>query len=341
MRLRRAPIFSRPVGRTAASAASAVIAVVALAGCSDAPEPDAKDPGDPARFPAEVTSCGFTTELTAAPEKAVTLNQGATEIVLALDLEDRLAGTAYLDDAVAEAWADDYASVPVLSKEYPTNEQLLAAEPDFVYASYSSAFEKDVAGPRADLAKTGVASYLSPFGCEDKAQRPAPSYDAVWDEVDAVATAFGVPERAEEIREAQQATLDQLETDAAGKGLTVVWWDGGTKAPTVGAGNGGPALVMDAVGATNAFADAEGSWIDSSWEDVVDADPDVIVLVDASWDTAADKRKHLESDPVLSRLTAVREGRLVTIPFSESTAGVRLVDGAASLADQIAALNLS
>jgi len=321
--------------------AATALAVATLSACTDAPEPKAKEAGDPAKFPVEITSCGFTSEVTAAPEKAITLNQGATEIMLALDLADHLAGTAYLDDAVAERWQAAYDEVPVLSKEYPTNEQLLQAEPDFVYASYSSAFEKNVAGPRKKLAETGVASYLSPFGCEDKAQRPEPSYDAVWDEVEAVAGAFGVPERAEKIRDDQQATLDDLEKEAAGKGVSVVWWDGGTKAPTVGAGDGGPALVMDAVGVTNAFGDAEGSWIDSSWEDVVAADPDVIVLVDASWDTAADKRKYLESDPVLSKLTAVEQGHLVTIPFSESTAGVRLVDGASSLGEQIAALDLS
>ncbi|MDN5744164.1 MAG: ABC transporter substrate-binding protein, partial [Nocardioidaceae bacterium] len=291
MRQRRVPIVI-----------STTIAALTLAACTDAPEPETKQRGDSASFPVEVSSCGFTSELSAAPQKAITLNQGATEIMLALDLADHLAGTAYLDDAVAQRWEKDYDTVPVLSKEYPTNEQLIAAEPDFVYASYSSAFENDVAGPRDQLAETGVSSYLSPFGCEDKEQRPEPSYDAVWDEVASVATAFGVPERADKIRKDQQATLDRLAQDAAGKDLTVVWWDGGTKAPTVGAGDGGPALVMDAVGATNAFADAEGSWIDSSWEDVVKADPDVIVLVDASWDTAADKRKHLESDPALSKL---------------------------------------
>lgn len=41
-------------------------------------------------------------------------------MVLALGLEDQLAGTAYLDDAVPPKWKRAYDEVPVLSKEYPT-----------------------------------------------------------------------------------------------------------------------------------------------------------------------------------------------------------------------------
>ncbi|MEE3920329.1 hypothetical protein V2I01_25415 [Micromonospora sp. BRA006-A] len=40
---------------------------------------------------------------------------------------------------------------------------------------------------------------------------------------------------------------------------------------------------MSAAGVTNAFADLTGSWGDTSWETVTDRNPEVIVLVDASW----------------------------------------------------------
>ena len=48
------------------------------------------------------------------------MNQPATEIMLALGLQDRMIGTAYLDDAILPAYADAYATVPVLAKEYPS-----------------------------------------------------------------------------------------------------------------------------------------------------------------------------------------------------------------------------
>lgn len=317
--------------------------VLVASGCAGAPEADsASDPG-PAEssasaespYPVEVTSCGHTTTVEARPERAVTLNQGATEVALALGVEDQMAGTAYLDDAVPSTWEAAYDAVPVLSREYPSREDLLAAQPDFVYASYGSAFDAKVAGTQDDLAAVGIASYLSPFGCADDAERPEPAFDAVWDEVEAVGAAFGVPDRAAELRTDQQELLDTLAGTGAGEGLDVLWFDSGDKTPYVGAGGGGPQLVLDAVGATNVFADLGGGWEEASWEKVVEADPDVIVLADASWSTADDKQDYLEADPVLSQLTAVQEQAFVVVPFSESTPGVRLADGAASVSDQL------
>ncbi|NHC23597.1 ABC transporter substrate-binding protein [Nocardioides sp. IC4_145] len=311
-----------------------------LSGCTGAPAAESAAPRPTDRFPVTVTSCGHEVTVEEPPTEVVTLNQGATEVVLALGLADQLAGTAYLDDAVPDEWQAAYDAVPVLSAEYPTNEQLLAARPDFVYASYASAFEPAVAGTQDDLAAAGVGSYLSPFGCPEAGDRPGASFEAVWDEVADVAAALGHPEAAERLRDEQEDELAALRTEATGDGLKVLWWDGGTKTPNVGAGDGGPQLVLDAVGATNVFGDLPGSWAEGSWEDVLAADPDAIVLVDAAWDPAEDKRAHLESDPVLSGLTAVREQRYAVVPFSASTAGVRLVDGAASLAEQLDELGL-
>ncbi|CAM3226434.1 ABC transporter substrate-binding protein [Nocardioides dubius] len=319
-----------------------IVAGLALSACAGSPEDDAT-PASAAddRFPVEVTSCGHTSTITAEPSKVVTLNQGATEVVLALDLADQLAGTAYLDDAVPAKWKAAYDAVPVLAKEYPTHEAFLASEPDFAYASYASAFEPKVAGSPAELDRAGIASYLSPFGCDDKAQRPEVSFDSVWEEVTQVASALGHPENATTLIDEQRRTLAGLEEAAAGDDLDVFWYDSGTKTPFVGGNSGGPQLVLDAIGADNIFDDLDGAWGDGNWEDVIAADPDVIVLADAAWDSADDKIAYLSKDPVLKSLTAVKNKAFVTIPFSESTAGVRLVDGAGSVAAQITELGLT
>jgi len=330
------------VTTTLLRAAAAITLGFTLAGCAAAPEKATETTPETtaaSHFPVTISSCGHDATITAAPTHAVTLNQGATEVMLALGLQDAMAGTAYLDDRVAPAWQAAYDSVPVLAKEYPTREQFLAAQPDFAYASYASAFEDKAVGTQAELDGTGIASYLSPFGCDDKALRPAVSFESVWEEVSAVATAFDVEDRADALEAEQQQTLDDVAQ--AGAGLKVLWYDSSTKTPFVGAGGGSPQLVLDSIGATNVFADLEGGWADGNWEDVLAADPDVIVLADAGWDTAADKQAYLEKDPVLSQLRAVKEHRFVIVPFSESTAGVRLVDGVKAVADQITALDLA
>lgn len=334
--MRSSPCPALPTPRSTRAAAALALAVLTMTACAGAPAAEpAAEPADTDGFPLELTSCGRTTTLEQPVTAAVTLNQGATEVALALGLEEQLVGTAYLDDAVQPTLQEAYEAVPVLAAEYPTQEQLLAVEPDFAYASYASALEATAAGTPTELEQLGVASHLSPFGCAEESDRPGASFEAVWAEVDDVAAAFGVPERATGLREEQEQQLAAVEEAAAGDGLRVLWYDSGDRTPYVGGGDGGPQLVIDALGATNIFGETSGSWADVSWEKVVELEPDVIVLADAAWSSAEEKRAYLERDPVLRDLTAVREGRFVTVPFSESTVGVRLVDGAASVAEQL------
>lgn len=310
---------------------------LALGACGGAPEPEVKDPAGGA-YPVEATSCGRTSTISAPPEHAVTMNQGATEVMLALELEDSMAGTAYLDDAVPEKWRTAYDSVEVLSEEYPDHETLLKAEPDFVYGSYSSAFGDEAAGSQQELEELGIGSFLSLFGCDESRLSADVSFGSVWQEISIVAEVFGVSDRGEALEAEQQRQLNELETAAPGEGLDVFWFDSGDKTAFAGAGEGGPQLVLDAVGATNVFGDLEGGWADVSWERVVKADPDVIVLADASWSTAEDKIAMLENDPVLKDLRAVKGEAYVVLPFSETTPGVRLADGAVAVGDQLADL---
>ena len=333
------PLRSHP-SRRARTTVLAAAALLVVAGCAGEPEPEERGagPADDA-FPVRITSCDRTTTIEAPVQAGVTLNQGATEVARALGGEEHLPGPAYHDDESPQKWREAYESVPVLSEEYPTQEEFLVAEPDFAYGSYASAFEKKTIGTQDELEEDGVASYVSPFGCDDAGARPEQSFEAVWDEIDSIAAAFGVPERAAELREEQQAELDTLAEANEGEGISVFWYDSGDKTPFVGAGGGGPQLVLDAIGADNIFGDVDGSWAEVSWEKVLADDPDVIVLADASWSTAEEKQAYLEEDPVLSQLSAVQAEAYVTVPFSESTVGVRLVDGAQHVAEQLVALD--
>lgn len=331
---------SRPLHATFLYAAALALLVGTTAGCAGAPAAEKKS-GETTGYPVNATSCGFTATIEAKPTRAVTMNQGATEIALALGVEDQLAGTAYLDDKVAPQWQAAYDEVEVLSKEYPDHETLLAAEPDFVYGSYVSAFEAKAAGTRESLAELGIGAYLSPFDCGENKPGVEVSFESVWGEVATVGEVFGVPEKAAKIQAEQKKTLANLAQTKPADGLDIFWYDSGDKDAFAGTGEGGPQLVVDAVGGTNVFADVKGGWETVSWERVVKTDPDVIVLADASWSTAKEKIELLESDPVLKELRAVKNRSYVTVPFSETTPGVRLVDGATHVAEQLAELDMS
>ncbi|MDO5092329.1 MAG: ABC transporter substrate-binding protein [Propionibacteriaceae bacterium] len=313
-----------------------------LSGCVGAPtdttSPAASDSAA-AYTPVTLTNCGFEVTFTEAPKAAVTLNQGTTEVMLALGLEQQMAGTAYLDDAISERWKAAYDTVPVLSgAEYPSKEAFLAAKPDFSYASYSSAFTDKNVGTREELLGEKIPTYISPFGCPDGVETAPSTMESAWGEATDIAKIFGVEERATKLVDEQKTELETLKQQAAGQGKTVFWFDSGDDQAFAGGGGGGPQIILDAVGATNIFADLEGGWENVAWERVVEADPDVIVLAEASWSTVEQKKTHLESDPVLSQLKAVQNKAYITILFSESTPGIRLVDGAKTVADQITKL---
>lgn len=310
--------------------------LAATAACAGAPTENTKASGERG-YPVKVETCGFTSTVEAKPTRAVAISQGATEVVLALGAEDQLVGTAYLDDEIPEKWKAAYDTVPKVWEEYPDHESLISERPDFVYASYISAYDKEAAGAREELEKLGIASMTSLFGCGDGDAKPenGVSFTSVWDEIDLVAKAFGVPDRAGAIRAEQEEQLADLKAENAGAGIHVFWYDSGDKTPYVGTGEGGPQLILDAIGATNVFADIPHGWTDVAWEKVIAADPDVIVLADASWSTAQEKIDYLKNDPVLSQLRAVQAEAFVILPFSETTPGVRLADGAANLAGQL------
>ena len=66
------------------------------------------------------TSCGISNTLTQTPSRVVTMNQGVTEFMLAMGLESKMVGTAYLDDAIWPRYKTAYDAIPVLASGYPT-----------------------------------------------------------------------------------------------------------------------------------------------------------------------------------------------------------------------------
>ena len=283
-----------------------------------------------------IENCAVSTTYTKSPARAVALNQAATEVMLALGLEDRLVGTAYLDDQILPELAAAYQRVPVLAAKYPSREVLLAARPDFLYAVYPGAFGPTGIGSRADWTGRGVSTYLAPAGCTDKSRPPGVSLETTFVELREIARIFGVAERAERLIDAYRAELQAVRgrIGTAAKPPTVFWYDAGDP-PHAGACCGAPNEILRHLGATNIFADTPGSWTPVSWEAVIARNPDVIVLANASWSTAASKRQLLLSKKALVSVEAIKLKRIVEIDFAYTTPGIRNVAAVRKLAEAL------
>ncbi|GGS57965.1 ABC transporter substrate-binding protein [Streptomyces sp. CACIS-1.16CA] len=322
--------------RTPALIAAAVLLPLALTACSTSSDGDAAT-GDKASatsegFPYTVKNCGVTTTYKAPPKRVVTMNQHVTEIMLELGLKKSLVGTAYLDDQVLPKYAKDYASVPVLAKEYPSYEQVLAANPDFVYGGYASAFAAGDGRGREAFKKAGIETRLNTESCT-KGDQPM---DTLYEEIREVGRTFGISDRAEAwIKQAKADNATTAKKLADLKPVSVFVYDSGDKTAFTAGGEGIGNELIERAGGTNVFADLDKPFGDASWENVVDRKPEVIVIYDYGATTVEQKKKRLLDDPALADVPAIKNKRFAVMPLSDAVLGVRVPAAVDKLAAQL------
>ncbi|HEX2144696.1 MAG TPA: ABC transporter substrate-binding protein [Glycomyces sp.] len=327
---------------------SASVLLAALTGCGASepvPEQAAVAGEGATTYPLTVENCGREVTFDAAPQRAVSLDQGSTEILLSLGLEDRMVGTASWTDPVRENLAEANDTVTRLSDEAPTYEVVLDTDPDFVTASFGRHYAQGGVAERARFAESGIESYLSPTDCDGGTSingggtRTQPlTVDSLYQEIRELAQIFDVQSRGEalvdELETRRQAALEGIEAS----GLTVAFWFSDLKTPYIAGGLGSANLLATEVGAENVYADLADDWPATTWESMVDRDPDVLVLGDLSrkrWpgDALDEKIDFLESDPLTKDLTAVKADHFVALHGAEMNPSIRMIDGLEALAD--------
>lgn len=314
--------------------ALALLLAAALSGCAGTP-PTSAAASDPE--PLTLDNCGTEATIDAEPQRILTIKSSTLELALALGAGDRIIGSAFSDGPVPEDLAADAGGIPAVSDKVPSQEATLELEPDLVFAGWESNFSIEGVGERADLQKLGIATYVAPAACKASGYMPNPlTFDVVFDGFAEAGEVLGETDAAAALIADQRAQLDAIAPDD--RGLSSVWYSSGTDQPFVGAGIGAPQMIMSAAGLENDFADVEDTWTSTSWELVADADPDVIVLVDAAWNTAASKIALLTANPITAQLDAVVHERFVIVDFPSTEAGIRNVDAVESIVLQLGEL---
>lgn len=291
-------------------------------------------------FPVTVDNCGTEVTFAEPPERVVTIKSTSTELLLALGVGDRIVAQAFQDGPVPVQWAEDAADIPLISDSAPGQEAVLEHEPDLILAGWESNLAADTAGERETLAALGVNSYVSPAACQGGGYQPDPmTFELLFSHFEEAGRILGVPDAAADLVAGQRAELAgvvRLEP-----GTTALWWSSGGDTPFVGGGIGAPQMVLEAVGLENVAGDLDQTWSPWGWEAIIDADPDVFVLVDSGWNTAESKIEFLESSPATAGLTAVQQGRYLILPFPAAEAGVRSVPAVSDLIRQLGELGLT
>ncbi|ALC32272.1 ABC transporter substrate-binding protein [Streptomyces sp. CFMR 7] len=324
--------------RTAALLAAAAVLLTACGGGTTTSSAEGGERAD--GFPLTLKNCGRTVTVKAPPQRAVSVDQGSTEILLSLGLADRLAGTATWSDPVMKGLEKANAGVERISENRPSSEKVLDKEPDFLSASFASTLAKGGVAPREQFEKLGVPTYISPADCIGKdnsgggdGARTAPlTMDSVYTEVRELSQVFGVPERGDALVKKLQDRVAKATEGIDGSKASLLYWFSDSKAPYLAGCCGAPGVITRELGAKNVFDDTHDEWPQISWETVADRNPDVLVIGDLSRtmqtaESAEKKIEFLESNPVTRTMDAVKNRRYVLLSGQAMNPTIRTVEG--------------
>ncbi|MEV1087776.1 ABC transporter substrate-binding protein [Streptomyces microflavus] len=324
--------------RTAALLAAGLVLLTACGGGSTTPSADGGDKAD--GFPLTIENCGRTVTVKAPPQRAVSVDQGSTEILLSLGLADRIAATATWSDPVMKGLEKANAGVERISDNRPSSEKVLDKEPDFLSASFASTLAKGGVAPREQFEKLGVPTYISPADCVGKdnsgggdgARTEPLTMDSVYTEVRELAQVFGVAERGDALVEKLQGRVAKATDGIDASNASLLYWFSDSKAPYLAGCCGAPGVITRELGAKNVFDDTHDEWPQISWETVADRNPDVLVIGDLSRtmqtaESAEKKIEFLESNPVTKTMDAVKNRRYVLLSGQAMNPTIRTVEG--------------
>ncbi|RKN04490.1 ABC transporter substrate-binding protein [Streptomyces radicis] len=318
---------TRPHPRTAIVPA---VAALLLTACGAEVEPD--DEGD-AAGPARVERCGEEVEYR-LPERAVVYEAGSADKLFALGLADHVHGYVMppANPPVTESpWAEDYARVGMLSDDLLNRELVVDAEADLVVAGWQSGFSEERGITPEILDGLGIQSFMHSETCYNYPGHPVEftPFDGLYRDLELLGEIFGVrPRAAEVVSELRERVAAVEEAAPEGRAPRVFVYDSGTDQPFTSGNQAPPQEIIDVAGGENIFADLTDRWTSVSWEAVVEAEPEVVVIVDYQDQPAEEKIAFLKSNPVTSRLPAVVDDAFFVLDYNEAISGPRVVDGA-------------
>ena len=279
-----------------------------------------------------------------APERVYAYAQDNIEILLSLGLADRIVAASGMDGEIAPELADEFAKIDyhedtgVLSKE-----DLLALEPDFIAAWYSTFSDKRL-GDVDFWHERSVGTYMAlNSGCRGGSGTYQQTVADECQDILTLGMIFDVQDRAEALVAEIQGELDNISTYLADKDrltVAVLEDEGGTYRvygeDTLGgnvATSGGAELAVGKHGDNGNI----------SAEDLIAANPDAIFMVWYNGYTVNDTDyageqvvELITENPAFASLDAVKNGRVFAINLNNVyCSGMRTLDGVLDFAQHL------
>ncbi|SFQ57758.1 iron complex transport system substrate-binding protein [Roseivivax halotolerans] len=283
-----------------------------------------------------VKSCDRTVTFDAPPQRAVANDVNLTEMMLVLGLADRMVGYTGISGwkTLDEDMRAGVEELPELSAKYPSKEVLVGADADFFFAGWNYGMKVGGEVTPDTLEPFGIKVYELSESCAHIMKTEKASIEDMYNDLMNLGRIFQVEERATELVEGYRAELAQFsEGLGEGEAPRVFVYDSGEDTPFTAGRYGMPTALIEAAGGRNIMDDFEKSWATVTWEEVVERNPEVIVIVNYGEVTAEQKRDFMRSNPAFADLDAVKADRFVTLEYVEATPGPRNIKAVKTLAE--------
>jgi iron complex transport system substrate-binding protein len=264
-----------------------------------------------------INGTDYAVDFPEAPRRAVSLSHFTTETMLALGLEQRMAGVAWMDNEPLPEFRAAFDTIPILSERYPSREILLNAEPDFV-TGWASLFS-DKNFPPSFLERNGIVFYLP------RVEYLGATMDSVYEDFMLLGRIFRVEAKAATVVKDMRTKIGTIsQKTAAIRPVTVFMYNSGDTAPYA-AGNGLPSDLIRLAGGKNIYGEAPGKWLTVQWESVMEQNPDWIIVMQfySSSMDAVKKVNLLKTNAATKTLDAVKNDRILVMELSDVTSGPR------------------
>jgi len=283
-----------------------------------------------------VDSCNRQVTFEAPPTAAVSNDVNLTEMMLVLGLADRMVGYTGISGwkTLDEEMRAGVEQLPELSAKYPTKEVLLGAEADFYFAGWNYGMKVGGEVTPQTLQPFGIAVYELTESCIHIGEKPKVSMEDMYADIENLGKIFGVEDKATALIEGYRAELAAFAPDRAGdqKPPRVFVYDSGEESPFTAGRYAMPTALIEAAGGTNIMDDFEKSWATVTWEEVVERNPEIVVIVNYGNVTAEEKRAFMMNNPAFAEIDAVKNDRFVRLEYVEATPGPRNIKAIKKLA---------
>ena len=291
------------------------------------------------QYPVDVQSCFDTVRFDGPPKRPVVNDFNMTQTVLDMGLAPRFVGFAGIQGGEPELVAAPgvVAGLKQFSDRYPTMEAILGQDADFYFAGWQYGFSDADVTP-AKLAALGVKSYALYESCIRIGSRPPISMETMYADITALGKIFGIEKRAEAMVADYRRRVAAVtaKTAAVAQRPRIMYCGGcNNDSPprTIGA-EGMPRLQFTLAGGRNIFDDIKDSYVNVSWDAVIDRDPEWIVISNPRV-AHQDSIDYLTNSPALQTITAVKKRQFIFMTYAERSPSTRNVDALERLAKTI------